>query len=295
MNITTLHREFKYYALAERGLKPQTVRDILLVAQRLCLFSGTEDLKALSTPAIRAYLYHGKMEKGWAARTFRLYRQYLKTFFDWCVLASYMATNPVSAIEKPRLPQQLPRCLSQEEARRILYAARHAPWRSELQRSRSEAIVGTFLMTGLRRGELLTLRITDVDFCSGVLSVRGGKGRKDRSVPLHPKLVPVLRRYLEEKQKRRSQSEWFFSSLKSEKRLTYKNLYAILDRVSLAASVKFTPHMLRHTFGRELVEADFNIYKLKEVMGHASVATTQAYVALSPRSIKDSFEQTRIY
>ncbi len=150
-------------------------------------------------------------------------------------------------------------------------------------------------MTGLRRAELLSLRLADVDFRSGVLSIRGGKGRKDRSVPLHPRLVPILHRYLDEKEKQRQVSEWLFSSLKSEKRLTSKNLYAMLRRVSLGAGVKFTPHMLRHTFGRELVEADFNIYKLKEVMGHASVATTQAYVALSSRSIKDSFERTRIY
>ncbi len=295
MKIPALHREFNHCALAERGLKPQTVRDILTIVGNLCSFSGTEDLTALGTPAIRAFLYHGKIEKGWAARTFRLYRQYLKTFFDWCVQMGYVPRNPVTPIERPRLPQQLPRCLSQDEARRILYASAHASWRSELQRSRSEAIVATFLMTGLRRAELLSLRRADLDFSSGVLSVRGGKGRKDRSVPLHPQLIPTLHRYLDEKEKRRRFSEWLFSSLKSEKRLTNKNLYAILRRISKTARVKFTPHMLRHTFGRELVEADFNIYKLKEVMGHASVATTQAYVALSSQSIKDSFERTRIY
>jgi site-specific recombinase XerD len=150
-------------------------------------------------------------------------------------------------------------------------------------------------MTGLRRSELLSLRQTDMHFGSGTLAVRGGKGRRDRTVPLHPKLFPLLRHYLAEKARRHRQSEWLFSSMKSEKRLTNKNLYTILRRVSVAAGVKFTPHMLRHTFGRELVEADFNIYKLKEIMGHSSVSTTQAYVALSPRSIKDSFERTRIY
>lgn len=295
MNISALHREFKNYALAERGLRPRTLHDILVVVRRLCSFSRTEDLKKLSTATIRAFLYQGKLELGWSARTFRLYRQYLKAFFDWTVRAGYVSVNPVSAIERPRLPQSLPRCLSQGEARQILYAAAHTSWQSELQRSRSEAIIATFLMTGLRRAELLNLRCSDIDFNSGVLAVRGGKGRKDRSIPLHPKLIPILRRYLDEKEKRRRQSEWLFSSLKSEKRLTSKNLYAILDRISRTAGIKFTPHMLRHTFGRELVEADFNIYKLKEVMGHASVATTQAYVALSSQSIKESFERTRIY
>lgn len=295
MKISSLHREFKLYALAERGLKARTLADVLAVLRRLSSFSGTEELGALSTASVRAFLQHGKLEKGWSARTFRLYRQYLKTFFDWCLLVGYVAANPVTPIEKPRLPHQLPRCLSREDARQILYAAHHAPWRSELQRSRSEAIVATFLMTGLRRSELLNLRLADLQLASGVVSVRGGKGRKDRTVPLHPRLIPILRRYLDENGSQCRRSEWLFTSLRSAKRLTNKNLYAVLRRVSVAAGVKFTPHMLRHTFGRELVEADFNIYKLKEVMGHASVSTTQGYVALSSQSIRQSFERTRIY
>jgi len=295
MNTSALSREFRHYALAERGLKPRTLRDILAIVRRLRAFTGSDDLAVFSTPAIRSFLQHGRMELGWSARTFRLYRQYLKSYFDWCIRADYLAANPVDPIQKPRLPQSLPRCLSQQEARRVLYAARHATWRSDLQRARSEAIVATFLMTGLRRAELLRLRVTDVEFTTATLTVRGGKGRKDRSVPLHPKLIPILRGYLEAKKRRQRSSEWLFSSLRSAGRLTNKNLYAILRRVAVAAGVKFTPHMLRHTFGRELVEADFNIFKLRAIMGHASVSTTQAYVALSPQSIRESFERTRIY
>lgn len=295
MKISSLHREFKQYALAERGLQPRTLRDILAAVRRLTSWAGTEALNALSTSVVQAFLRHGRLERGWAARTFHLNWQYLKTFFGWCVRAGYLKDNPVSPIEKPRLPQRLPRCLSQAEAKKVLYAAGSSPWRSELQRSRSEAIVATFLMTGIRRAELLSLRVGDLDLQSEQLIVRAGKGRKDRSVPLHPRLRPILRRYLEEKERAGRVSEWVFSSIRSEKRLTQKNLYAILKTISMVAGVKFTPHMLRHTFGRELVEADFNIYKLKEVMGHASVGTTQAYVALSPQNIKQSFERTRIY
>lgn len=295
MKIASLHREFRHYALAERGLRPATLRDILVVIRRLCTFSETDELDLLSTATVRAFLGHGRTELAWSARTYRLYRQYLSTFFSWCVRAGYLEADPARAIERPRLPQNLPRCLSREEARRVLYAATRVPWQSELQRCRSEALVATLLMTGLRRSELLNLRRADVDFEAGVLAVHGGKGGKDRTVPLHPNLVPILRRFLTEKDRRNGRSEWLFSSLKSPKQLTAKNLYAVLKRIGREAGVKFTPHMLRHTFGRELVEADFNIYKLKEVMGHSSVSTTQIYVALSPQSIKTSFERTRIY
>lgn len=82
MRLSALHREFRHYALAERGLKLHTVRDILAIVARLCSFSETEDVTGLNTPEIRAFLCDGKVEKGWAARTFLLYRQYLKPIFD---------------------------------------------------------------------------------------------------------------------------------------------------------------------------------------------------------------------
>lgn len=295
MKISSLRREFRRYALVERGLKPATLRDILAILGRLCRFTATDRLQELTTPAIKAFLYDGRLELGWGAKTFRLYRQYLKTFFDWCHLSGYVESNPVMPIERPRLPQSLPRCLSHSEAQRILYSAGAALWRDDLQRTRAEAIIATFLMTGLRRGELLRLRRADLDMESGILTVRGGKGRKDRSIPVHPRLAPTLRRHFAETARTGHRSEWVFSSIRSGSRLTAKNLYAILKRIARKAKVKFTPHMLRHTFGRELVEANFNIYKLKEVMGHASVATTQSYVALSPQNIKASFEQAEIY
>lgn len=295
MKISSLDREFQRFALAERGLRPNTVRDILSSVRRLCTFSQTEEVEALSMPVVRSFLHHGRLDLGWCEKTVKLYWQYLKTYFDWCVRCQYLTSNPVLSIEKPRLPQRLPRCLSRDDAQRILYSSANAPAGNEFLRTRREAIVSTFLMTGIRRRELLNLKWTDLDLKSGTLIVRGGKGSKDRSIPLHPRLLPILRRYLEQTKRRSPGSEWIFSSSRSPKRLTEKNLYALLKQVIDDARVKFTPHMLRHTLGRELVEADFNVYKLKEILGHANVTTTQIYVSLSQQSIRKSFEETRIY
>ena len=295
LNLTSLRREFRAYALGERGLKPRTTDDILAVLRRLCNFASSQDSSVLATPLIKAFLQHGRLELGWSAKTFRLYRQYLKTYCDWCVGSDYLDTNPVEPIEKPRLPHRHPRCLSSDEAQKVLFRAGSAHAGSELLRTRREAIIATFLMTGIRRAELLNLQCRDLDFKTATLIVRSGKGNKDRTVPLYPRLIPILIRYLEQKRVNGKESPWLFSSSKSDKPLTAKNLYAILKQVVEASGIKFTPHMLRHTFGRELVEADFNIYKLKELMGHSNVTTTQAYVALSPQSIKRSFEKTEIY
>jgi len=288
-------REYKNFALNERGIKARTLRDILAAVRKLCKFTKIEEIHHLTTAAIRSFLHHGREEKMWKPRTYRLYWQYIKGFFDWCVKSQYIKENPVISIEKPRLEKTLPRCLSHEDALRILYHSGKCSWYSAFECTRNETIVATFLMSGIRRGELLALESTDVDLQAEEIFIRQGKGSKDRIVPIHDKLLPILRKYIAEKKQLKKESIWFFPSSKSDKQLTPRDIYRICKRISKKAQVKFTPHMLRHTFGRELVEADLNLYKLMHIMGHESVTTTQIYVSLSHQSIKKSFNMANFY
>jgi len=99
----------------------------------------------------------------------------------------------------------------------------------------------------------------------------------------------ILENYISEKKERLQPSQWFFTSIRSTAQLTAKNVQQMCLQVSTEAKIKFTPHMLRHTFGRLCIDQDFNIYKLKEIMGHSSVSTTQIYLSLSKEGIKRSF------
>jgi site-specific recombinase XerD len=141
----------------------------------------------------------------------------------------------------------------------------------------------------LRLNELLKLRITDINLEAQEIYVNHGKGGKDRTVPIHLKLLGILRVYIEHRNARKKNSQWFFTGIHSDKRLYEKNVQEFCKKISISSGIKFTPHMLRHTFARLSCDADMNIFKLKEIMGHSHVSTTQIYLSVSKEGIKKSF------
>ena len=185
------------------------------------------------------------------------------------------------SIDKPKLPKQLPRSLTQEQAKTILAYTLDHNWYYEIERTRNYAIIMTFLHTGLRLSELCNLQRADVDLHQSLITVRAGKGQKDRLVPISTNLKRTLIQYQDERRTKLPPSRWMFTSVRSPAPLTSKNVQSICQRVSLAAQIKFTPHMLRHTFARTAVENDMNLFKLMQIMGHTDLSTTQRYLVFS--------------
>jgi site-specific recombinase XerD len=290
MNYSDICFQFKRYALNEKGMRPRSCKAILSCMHDLCQFARSDDLRDLQEGMIREFLHAGREEKLWSAKTYRNRWQHMSTFFDWCVDRNFHKKNPLQKIGKPKLPQNLPRCLTQEQMQTVLNTVRWMNWTYSFSPIRNEAIISTFVFTGIRLNELLNLEMSDVNIRQGEILVRQGKNRKDRIVPIHPRLRRILENYVSEKKERLQPSQWFFTSIRSTAQLTAKNVQQMCLQVSTEAKVKFTPHMLRHTFGRLCIDQDFNIYKLKEIMGHTSVNTTQIYLSLSKEGIKRSFE-----
>ncbi len=294
MKVSQLSRQFKQYCLLERGMTPKSHTAIISTLEKLVEFAETERIKQLSNGIIREFLFENTKSKGWSPKTFRNYLQNLSSFFSWCEKQGFISKNPTKNIEKPKIPKRLPRCITKEETMKILYHTAWYPWHYKIEKIRNEAILTMFIFSGLRLRELLNLKTNDVNLESEQIIIRQGKGKKDRLVPIHPRLSVVLRGYMKEKQKNGNIGQWFFTSVRSEKRLTEKNLYNIFKKISLASGIKITPHMLRHTFARLSVNADLNLYKLKEIMGHSCISTTQIYLSVSNESIKKSFNELQL-
>jgi site-specific recombinase XerD len=295
MNVHDLHLEHKHYALAERGITPKHFREIWRLLREFLKFAELDKIEQISTSQIRNFLIHGRLELGWSAKTFQNYRQYLRSFFEWTRRQGYTKSNPVDAIEKPKLDQRIPRSLSRNDARKVLFCATWYPWRSTFEKSRNPTILATFLMTGLRLQELINLKTPDIDLATGQITVWKGKGRKDRLVPIHHRLNQQLRGYLKIRAKKQSDGDHLFPGITSGKELQPRDIRSICRKVGREAKVKLTPHMLRHTFAREMVENDFPLYKLKEILGHANITTTQIYLSVSHASIKKSFDSVSMY
>ena len=295
MNVFHLESRFKRYALYERGMRVPSYKAIWSEVCALATFTATNQLSTWTTAVVRAYLIEGRMSKDWSAKTFRNKWQSLKSFLDWCVREAYIDQNPIKAITRPKLGARLPRCLSPGDAKKLLASALWYPWRSPWERARNLAILATLMMTGVRLSELLLLGITDVDTNAGLITVHHGKGNKERMIPIYPRLMPILCDYHKQKQLYGKPSQWFFTGLHSSKRLYPKDVRRICKTISKTANVMFTPHMLRHTFARELADNNMDVMKIKELLGHAQVTTTQMYIAVSMRSMIKSINDIRMY
>jgi site-specific recombinase XerD len=293
--IENLFTQFKRYALYEREISPKTTKAILRSVERLYEYVSQENIKKYDTAIIREYLLNQKEKKLWTGKTFRNERQYLKSFFNWCVREGYFKDNPVDKIEKPRLPKRLPRFITKDQSLTVLAHAEYFNWRYRFERCRNVAIIATFLMTGLRLNELINLRVKDIDFSSKEIFVERGKGRKERIVPIHPRLHSILVNYDRERQHLSKQSQWLFHSARSEQRMTAKTIQTICNKVSCESGIKFTPHMLRHTMARLSLDSGLGIYQVKELLGHSSVASTEIYSSVSKEGLKNAFFSTQLF
>ena len=295
MTIQDLLPGFKRYLLYEKNL---TFRYVKAVFRSLLLLMNQCECQRVteySTDVLGDFLQRMCEERLWTNKTFRNYRQHLHTFFAYVVLKGQLKKNPVTAIAKPKLPARLPRCLTEHQLQTLISQVHCYPWQTSLQHFRNVAIIYTFLFTGIRLSELLNLKVTHVNFEEQTFFIERGKGKKDRYVPLHPKLIPVLKAYQRKRTEVLSPAEYFFTSARSPKRLTEKNLYAIVQKLVKACGFKFTPHQLRHTFARVSIENGLGLFLLKEILGHSSVSTSEIYLSVATSRLSSSFAKLDMF
>jgi integrase/recombinase XerD len=177
------------------------------------------------------------------------------------------------AIERPRKGFELPKVLSENEVLAILRAS---------QNIKHKAILGTIYSAGLRRSELINLRIQDVQFDKHILYIRGGKGKKDRTSLLSDSISIVLRRYMQKEKP----NYWLFEGSGRTKYSTSsiaRILHAAVEKAGICKRV--TPHMLRHSFATHMLEQGVDIRYIQTILGHESSKTTEIYTHVSTKSL----------
>jgi len=171
-------------------------------------------------------------------------------------------------------PRTLPGVLSPQEVVRLLDAARAG---------RDRVLLQVAYACGLRIGELLRLRVTDIDGGRMVLLVRQGKGRKDRLVPLSQRLLAELRAY----GRRYRPDGWLFPGANPERPLSAGNVQRLFQRLVARAGLTkpCTPHTLRHSYATHLLEAGVDVVTLQAILGHRDLHTTAHYLHVSTRRL----------
>lgn len=173
-------------------------------------------------------------------------------------------------ISRPRSEKKLPEVLSQHEARCLIDSPSNIKHRAML-----------YLMysTGIRRNELLSLKVSDIDSTRMVVNVRQGKGKKDRQVILHPKVLDILREYY----KRYRPTNYLFEGFGSQNRYSASSLEKIIKKHTKAVGItkNISVHTLRHCFATHMLEKGANLKVIQQLMGHVSLKTTSMYLSLA--------------
>ena len=215
------------------------------------------------------------------------------TFCRWLTREKLILYNPASELELPKRAARLPRAvLTAEEAERVLAI----PDVASPLGLRDRAILETFYSTGMRRSELGKLRLADVDARRGVIAVRQGKGSKDRFVPIGERALAWIRKYLEEIRPvlARFDDEGFLFLGADGDPIGGNHLSEIVAHAVIKADIgkQGSCHLFRHTAATLMLENGADIRFIQQMLGHASLDTTQIYTRVSIHQLKAVHDAT---
>ena len=294
--------EFEVYVADARRYSPRTVRAYRSDLDRFVDFWQREfgegvasktPLSRVDTLAVRSYLASLHRSR-LASRSLARHLSTLRSFFRWACREGHLEKNPARAIPAPRLPKTLPRAMTLPDTERLLDADEDAPFPE-----RDRALFELLYATGLRVSEAAGLDVEDVDFTSRLLRVVG-KGNKERIAPFGETAGESLAAYLPERVRRRKGSsaaeredgEPLFVNARGG-RLTTRSMARLLKRRLRAAGLpaEISPHALRHSFATHLLEAGADLRAIQELLGHASLSTTQKYTHLDAAHLREVYRR----
>ncbi len=287
--------EFTAYVRDERNLSQHTLRAYEREVAGFVAFATSEmgcaDPRGVSANVVRAYLAHlhsRKLARVSAQRALAA----LRTYFRFLGREGEVAANPAKVVPTPRAPKKLPEVVTAPELAELLEALPQDPV-GRRDRAALELLYGS----GVRASELVGLDLDDVDLTRRLARVRG-KGGKERLVPFGREAERALRAYLPDRAAWRaggaepSAGEPVFVNQRGG-RLSDRSLRRIVDgavfRVAMATHIH--PHTLRHAFATHLLEAGMDLRAIQELLGHASLSTTQRYTHLDLAHLMETYNK----
>ena len=217
----------------------------------------------------------------------------VRALFKWLCRQNLLLANPAADLDLPRAEKRLPRhVLTASEAERVLAL----PDVSNALNLRDRAILETFYSTGMRRMELLGLKLYDLDQERGTIFVRQGKGKKDRMIPMGERAFAWVRRYLEEgrPQLALSPDDGTVFLTNAGQSFEANRLTQLVREYVDAAGIGKTGscHLFRHTCATLMLEGGADIRFIQQMLGHAKLETTQIYTQVSIRQLKEVHTRT---
>lgn len=268
--------KFSSYMLGERK-SPHTIKEYRFLVSIFLEFAGKPLDKCLPTD-IENYKNFLASERNYSKTSQYLAIKALRHFYK------FKGINPPLNLTVPKRPKKMPNYLSEKEATRLLEAAG--------KDLRTNLIVSLLAHTGMRVGELCSLKIDDVDLDEGIIGIYSGKGDRDRIVIMPDGLRELIRSYLPKRYEVDSMSRTLLVGRKG-KEIDPSTVQRIVRNLAKDAGIskKVTPHVLRHTFATAILRNGGDIRFIQQLLGHASVATTQIYTHVDDNTLREMYQK----
>ncbi len=256
-------------------------------------YGGDWDFGRVDRLGVRGFL--GEMQRrGLAKRSLARALSAVRSLYRFLQAHQGLEKSPMRSAKAPRLGRTLPAYLDRERTEQVFQAAEARATGDEPGGLRDLAMLELFYSSGLRLSELVGLDLYDLDLLSDQVKVRG-KGRKERLVPVGSRASRVLRQYLDEREPlahlRGADRQAVFLSRRG-KRLAPRSVQRIVHRaLAVVGGDGLKTHSLRHTFATHMLDAGADLRAVQELLGHASLSTTQIYTHTSVERLKKVYQQ----
>lgn len=286
MDIELLALKFYDYSSYIRGYSKDTIQRYRHTINYYRRFANIDTIEQVTEENVRALFYHGRTARQWQVSTFICSHKSLGVFFRWCVDQKYLLSNPVENIEIPKLEKRLPTKLTKQDTLRLLEIVYNYPYGNKFLQFRNHAIFSTLVFAGLRKRELLKLKLTDIDIENLSIFINQGKGSKDRIIPMNYTLAQCLKRYVVERKRLNKTCPELFVSLIKNVGYSEAGLKRLVFQIRKSSGLNLTIHKLRHTFATLMLEGGCDIYSLSKMMGHSDIKTTTIYLSASAEHLR---------
>jgi len=283
---------FLKYLDIERGYSPHTILSYGEDVEQFLVFlhfpPTQEQLKLINHRQIRSWIA-SLINSGISPRSVNRKLSSLRTFFKYLLKQGVVSTNPVNKVIAPKISKRLPEFVPDNDMAKFDYANLFP---DTFEGVRDKLIIFMFYYTGMRLSELVGLQFDSLSI--DTLSFRViGKGNKERIIPIHPDLLPLISKY---ENVRNSEVNVQCSNLfvtKTGKPVYPKLVYRVVHNyLSLITPLhKKSPHVLRHSFATHLLNNGAELNALKELLGHANLSATQVYTHNTFEKLKRNYKQ----
>jgi integrase/recombinase XerD len=274
--------DFLTYLASEKGLSKNT---LLAYERDLQMLDATlkSDFTQITERDIVTFLGQLK-DKGYASSSICRTLVAVKVFFRFLKRERRIQENATAYLDSPKLWQLIPEVMSVEEVERLL----KAPEANSPVGARDKAILEVLYSSGLRVSEICSLNLQDLD--DTFVRVKG-KGGKERVVPIAPIAVKAVDEYLIHHRKADENQPAIFVT-KNGKRIDRVEIWKRVKYYATKAGIvrKISPHTLRHSFATHLLENGADLRVIQEMLGHASISTTDRYTHISQKHLREAFE-----